>query len=203
MPASDAEIETLRFHLGYGNIGVGAQPYTSDGFKDLFYTVIAPNLSEGASTTAVTEIAVAGLAVVTPASMTGIAAYMPLVVDVGEDAERIIVRSTTPTSFRARFTKAHPEPGYPIAVESGLTRLRGLLFDAHASHKGLTDGSIAKTAGLKSVGRGAVEWYGGAAGSVLDGKLEHYLTIIGQLSSLVRVEPIRPLKMGVSKLEAM
>jgi hypothetical protein len=198
MPATDAEIETLRFHLGYGNIGVGGYPYTPDGFKELFGQVVQPNLSEGAATTSTTAISAAGLTTITPASMTGLATHERLVVDVGEDAELVVVRSVTLTTFAARFAKAHTA-GYPIQVESGLTRLRGLLHDADTAHFGLTGTTTTKTAGLKSVGRGAVEWF--PNGAVLTQKLDQYVTIVDRLSSLVRVPPIRPLR-GVTRLEA-
>ena len=51
-----AEIENLRFHLGYGNLQVGAYPYTPDGFFELFTNVIKPYLSDAEATSATTAI---------------------------------------------------------------------------------------------------------------------------------------------------
>ena len=52
MVLTASEVEAIRFHLGYGNINVGAYPYTPDGFYELFTDVVAANLSTGAETTA-------------------------------------------------------------------------------------------------------------------------------------------------------
>jgi hypothetical protein len=199
MPATTAEIESLRYHLGYGNIGVGGYPYTPDGFKELFDQVVGPSITDGAETTSVTAVTAAGIAVVTPASMTGISARIVLVVDVGADEETIEVRSATSTSFVARFAKAHAEPGWPLAVESGLTRLRSLLREARRLDGEIAGTATTETAGLKSVGRGAIEWYAGGASAE---RVSQYIGVVNKLSSLVRVEPIRPLR-SVTKLEAM
>lgn len=199
MPASDAEIEALRYHLGYGNIGVGAYPYTPDGFKELFEEVVGPAITEGAETTSGTAVAAAGIVTITPVAMVGIVPYARLVVDVGDDAETITVQSTTLTTFAARFTKAHTGTGWPIAVESGLTRLRALLYQAARAESEIVGTSTSETAGLKSVGRGAIEWHPG--GAVLTEKVTQYVTIIDRLSSLVRVEPLRHLRRA-TRLEA-
>ena len=50
------EIEHLRYHLGFGNLDVGAYPYTPDGFFELFTNVIQPYLHEGLETSATTAI---------------------------------------------------------------------------------------------------------------------------------------------------
>lgn len=201
MPATDDQIEALRYHLGYGNIGVGGYPYTPDGFKELFEQVIQPNITEGAETTSTTAISAAGIATVTPASMTGLATHVALIVDVGDDEERVEVRSVTATTFTARFAKAHAVPGWPIAVASGLTRLRSLLREADRLNAEVTGASTTETAGLKSVGRGAIEWYPG--GAVMAEKAKQYIAVVGELSTLVRVEPLRSPRRGVTKLEAM
>lgn len=205
MPATSQEVEDLRFHLGYGNIGIGAYPSTPDGFYELFTQVVAPNLNEGATTTGTTPVTSTGIATVTVVSMTGIAVYERLAVDVGADEEIVVVQAVTSTAFTARFAKTHPmtpyapTTGYPVAVESGLTKLRRLLFRAHEAHERLTDNSATKSAGLKSVGRGAVEWFQGA---VLNERGEQYIAIVHELSKLVRVKPLRHLHMACTRLEA-
>lgn len=185
MPASTQEIEAVRFHLGYGNLGTGATPHTPDGFFELFHDVAKRYLNEAEETTASTAIA-AGVVTVTPADMTGIASHVRLVVDVGTDAETVVVRSTTALTFTARFANAHTGT-YPIAVESGLTRLREMLVALEREHKAITGGSVSQASGLKQVGRGAVEWF--AADSKLKTTWQTYRSLVGQLSSLVRIAP--------------
>jgi hypothetical protein len=182
---SDPEIEALRFELGYGNLGVGGFPYTSDGFQTLFYSVIAPNLTSGPETTATTAIVAGADATVTPVSMTGIVPYARLVVDVGDEAETVVVRSVTGSTFTARFANAHPATGYPIAVESGVTRLRQLMRDAVAAGSAYTGGAVTKAAGIKQVGQGEIEWFG--AGDTLATMNAHLKAIRLQIAGLVRV----------------
>lgn len=184
---SDPEIEALRFHLGYGNIGVGGYPQTPDGYFEAFRNVVAEYLTTAAETTATTAITAASTTTITPVAMTGIAVNTRLVVDVGEDAEFVVVKSVTGSTFTAKFASAHPASGYPVAVESGLARCRYLIHRANKAFEKLTGGSITTSAGLKSVGRGAVEWYG--EGAVYKQTLSHYRGIVEQLSSLVRVAP--------------
>lgn len=186
MALLDSEVESLRFHLGYGNIDVGAYPYTPDGFKELFRDVVAPNLTGDTETTVSGSVAAGAVASVTPASMTGIAAYARLVVDVGDDAEIVTVRSVTVTAFSARFAKAH-NGSWPVALLGGQARLRLLLGQADTAWQAMQDPSVGSTAGLKQVDKGDVEWFQGF--QVLKDRLSHYRAIVAQISSLVRVPP--------------
>lgn len=185
---SDSDIESLRCHLGYGNLGTGVYPYTEDGFQELFNDVIAPNLTTGQETSATTAITADATTTVTPVSMTGIAVYVRLVVDVGDDAEIVQVRSLpSGSTFSAKFAKAHPATGYPIAVLSGVSRLRLLLHSADKAWQAVQSEDITGNAGLKSVGRGAVEWFEG--GRVLTETAQHYARIVQEISNLVLVQP--------------
>ncbi len=185
MALTSSEIESLRFHLGYGNIDVGAYPYTPDGFKAIFDQVIAPYLTGDTGTTATTPVTAGTNTAVTPVSMTGIVPYAKLVVDVGDDVEMVVVRSVTGSSFTARFNKAHPSSGYPIALMGGHARLRLLLNQAESAWQAMQDPSVGATAGLKQVDKGDVEWFQGF--QVLKDRLAHYRAIVDQISSLVRV----------------
>jgi hypothetical protein len=187
MAITDSEIERLRFFLGWGNLDVAAYPYTPDGFYEVFYGVVAPNLTTGAESTVAVSIAAAGIVVVTPASMTDIVPWTRLVVDVGSDEETVTVRATTATTFTARFERAHTAP-FPIAVDSGTTRLRSLLAKAEATLAEKTGTKISSAAGLKMVGQGEVEWFG--VTSALMATDAQLLSIRRELSSLVRV-PLR------------
>lgn len=185
MPASTQEIEAVRFHLGYGNLGTGATPYTPDGFFELFHDVAKRYINEAEETTASTTIA-AGIVEVTPAAMTGISTHARVVVDVSTDAETVVVRSTTVSTFTARFVNVHTGT-YPVAVESGLTRLRGMLVALEREHNAIVGGSVSQASGLKQVGRGAVEWF--AADSKFKTTWKTYRSLVGQLSSLIRIAP--------------
>lgn len=186
MAITSSEVESLRFHLGYGNVGVGAYPYTPDGFKELFEQVIGPNLTGDTETSATSSTTAGAVATVTPASMTGIVAYARLVCDVGDDAEIVTVRSVTATTFSARFAKAHAG-SWPIALLGGQARLRLLLGQADTAWQAMQDASVGSTAGLKQVDKGDVEWFQGF--QVLKDRLSHYRAIVGEISSLVRVQP--------------
>lgn len=184
---TSAEIEAVRFHLDYGNISVGGYPYTPDGYFELFTNVVAEYLTTGAETTAATAVTADTIVTVTPASMTGITANSRLVIDVDTDQEIVVVKSVTPTTFTARFAKAHTGT-YPVAVDSGVQRLRRLLALAEAAYAALTSEDTGAAAGVKKVDE--IEFFGGAKNSgtsVLDGKLAHYRAIVERIASLIRV----------------
>jgi hypothetical protein len=184
---SDAEKESLRFHLGYGNLDYGAFPYTPDGFKELFEQVIQPNITGGTDTSATTAVTAGSTATVTPLSMTDITANARLVVDVGDDMEIVTVRAVTVSTFSAKFAKAHPSTGYPISTLSGQSRLRILLAQADTAWQAANGASLGAAAGLKSVDKGDVEWFEGF--QVLKDRISHYKSIVMSISSLVRVLP--------------
>lgn len=187
MTLSSAEIDRLRFHLGYGNLAVGADLYTRDGFLALFEQVVSLYLNTGTETSATTAITAGAITEVTPAAMTGIAVYGQLIVDVGDDAEQVMVQAVTVSTFTARFAKAHAVTGYPIATESGLARLRLLLWDADRAYREMFSADTAATSGIKEVDKKDVVFFGGSA--VCEGRLKHYMGIVAAISSLVQVAP--------------
>jgi hypothetical protein len=184
MALTDSEIHALRFHLGYGNVDVGAYPYTPDNFQYLFESVIAPNLETVASTTASTSTTAGASTTVTVGSLTSIAAWTQLIVDVGDDAEIVVARSTSGSTFTAYFTKAHTQP-YPVAVSSGESRLRYLLWQADKAWQTLQSSTITGSAGLRQLGKGEIEWFPG--GALLADTTAHYESIADSISALVRV----------------
>jgi len=185
MSLATAEIESVRFHLGYGNVSNGALPYTDDGYWSIFDDIVSPYLGTGTETSSTTTISAGSTITVTPASMTGIAVYGQLVVDVAEQAEVVTVKAATSTTFTAYFAKAHAATGYPIATMSGKARLRILLHEADLAWRSMTDIGIAKTAGLKSIDKQDVVWFEGRR--VSRERFEHYRAISCSISSLVRV----------------
>lgn len=189
MALTTAEIEQVRFHLGWGNLSQYTELYSGDGYWFQFSEIVSPYLSTGTETSATTAITAGSTAVVTPLTITGITAMCQLVVDAAEQAEVVTVKVVTATTFTAHFVKAHASSGYPIATMSGLARLRLLLHDAECAHRALTDIGIADTAGLKSVDKQDVVFQDG--GSVRRERLAHYHMIQAALSALVRV-PLAP-----------
>lgn len=185
MAMTDAEIEAIRVHLGWGAIKVAAYPYTPDGFYEVFHQVVQPNLQEGPATTIATAIAT-GTTTVTPASMTGIVPFQQVYVDVADDHESVMVRAVTATTFTAKFTKDHPA-NCPVQVESGVARLRALLWSANKAYETLQSSGITQTAGIKQLGQGEIEWFPG--GQVLADTVSHYKHIVSMISAIVRVEP--------------
>jgi hypothetical protein len=183
MALTTEELDSLRQHLGYGNLSVAAEPYSPDTYFEVFSGVVSPNLSTGTETSSTTAITAGTTTTVTPAAMTDIAVYGQLVVDVGEQAEVIVVKAVTGSTFTAHFAKAHSS--YPIATMSGLARLRLLLWEADKAWRALSDSAVGSTAGIKKVDE--VEFFQGMF--VLKGKLDHYRAIVSQIASLVQVPP--------------
>jgi hypothetical protein len=204
MALTDAEIEDLRYHLGYGNIGVGAYPHTGDGFYEVFFNVVQPYLQEGDSTSSLTAVTASTITQVIPLSMTGIVASAQLVVDVGDDAEIVWVKSVLPSSFFARFAKAHSGDGYPIMVNSGAARCRYMLNEANKAWAYIQSEELSKIGNLKGIGRKEVEWWSPeqAGGSAVDRAIEHYRRIVDRLSQLVRIPPAWGASSGSTRLEA-
>ena len=185
MSISDQEVESLRHHLGYGNLTEDG-PYTADGFRSVFYQVIQPNLSTAAETTT-SSAASAGLSTVTVGSLTDIAVNARLVVDVGDAAEIVVVRSLGVLSFTAVFAADHAA-SCPVAVMSGEARLRLLLHRADSTWQSMQSSDVGDVAGLKRI-EGDVEWFPG--GNTLKERTAAYEAIVGELSFLCRVESLR------------
>lgn len=181
-----AEVEELRHHLGFGNVGLGGYPYTPDGYLQLFTQVIQPYLGTAPETTATTAVTASTIATVTPASMTGIAVGVRLHVDNGSDWEEVLVKAVTVSTFTARFEKAHTTAGYPILVSSGIARLRVLLQAASGAWAAIQSPDAVAGAGLRRVDE--IEWYPGLG--TLGGAQAQYRAIVGMLGSLVRVDPV-------------
>lgn len=189
MALTTAEVESLRYHLGWGNVSVAASPYTPDGFYEVFSQVVAPNLSTATETTATTAVTAGSTTAVTPGDMTDIVVGAQLIVDVGEAAEIVVVRSVTLTTFSAAFANAHPSSGYPVMLMSGKARLRYLLAVADRLWTRMQSSTVTGTFGIKQLGQGEIEWF--APSSVYQGVVNQYVGTVHQLSMLVRV-PVNP-----------
>lgn len=193
------EVETLRWLLGYGNIGVDAQPYTPDGWWSMFDAVVVPHLTTAPQTSSTTAVVAGMVNTVTPESMDGIVVYQRLVVDVGPMLEKVTVQAADATSFSAYFANTHSSGGYPICVQSGVTRARELMAEAERLVTSSIGVGITQTAGLKSVGKGEIEWF--EAGSVLASTNKQLAGVVALLSSLLRI-PVAGSNCERGRLEA-
>lgn len=186
---TDTEIQSLRAHLGFGNIGPHGAPYTPDGWHEIFSGIISPNLQTATETTSSTVVTAGTSTAITVADATDIVAHAQLVIDVGDDAEIVVVKNVTGLAVTARFAKAHSGT-YPVALMCGLTRLRILLHAADNALSKLLGSSMTANAGIKRV-EGDVEFFEPQGGkpAKLVGTRAHYESIVWEISSLVRVEP--------------
>lgn len=197
------EIENLRFHLGFGNLQVGAYPYTPDGFFELFTNIVQPYLSDASLTSSTTAIDASNgslVVVVTPLDMTDIVMNQRLIVDNDDDAELVTVKAITGTTFTAKFKYSHGSTGYPVAVATGTSRIRYLLTRADKLHEAMFGDLVTAVAGLQSADKGEVVWIGRS--SVLKAQYDQYRAIIGQIGSLIRVEPLSGATGPATRLEA-
>jgi hypothetical protein len=187
MSLTASEIESLRLHLGYGNLSVAGVPYTSDGFQNYFSGIISDYLTTATETTSTTACTAGDITVVTVGSIGDIVAFSELLVDTGEDAEIVVVKAVAGSTFTARFTKAHAASGYPVMLMCGKARLRMLLNDANTLWRKLTGKEITQTAGIKQLGNGEIEWFDG--GAVQRQVSMQYGAVVEQLAALCRMAP--------------
>lgn len=186
MSLTNVEQDALRFHLGYGNLSVGSEAYARSGFVELFSQVASVYLTVGDETSSTTAVTAGAIAVVMPLAMTGIVASCQLVVDVGDDAEVVMVQAVTPTTFTARFARAHAATGYPIATYRGLARVRWLLWQAEKAHQAMqSQDLVGAAAGVEKADE--VTFFQG--GWVLKDRLSHYKVIVTMLANVVQIPP--------------
>lgn len=184
MTLSTSEVESLRFHLGWGNVGIGAKPYTPDGFYEVFNNVVKPYLASDTETTSTTAVTAAGVTTLTLGSVTNISTYTRLVIDTGEDVEVVEARAVSGSTVTAKFALTHAQP-FPVAILSGVMRLRLLLFAADRAWRKEHSSSITAAAGIKQLGKGEIEYFPG--GMLLADVSGQYMTIQERISSLVQV----------------
>lgn len=199
MALTSSEIESLRLHLGYGNLSIAGVPYTSDGFQNHFSGVIAEYLTTATETTSVTACTAGAITAITVASIGNIVAFSELLIDTGDDAEIVMVKGVSGSVVTARFAKAHAATGYPVMLMCGKARLRMLLNDANILWRKLTGKEISQSSGIKQLGNGEIEWFDGT--SVLKATSQQYQGIVDQLAMLCRISPQSSLRQS-GKLEA-
>lgn len=165
MALLESEIYRIRAELGYPVLTIGAEPYIEH--VAIFDQVIQPYIESGAQTTSTTTVAATTdptPSTLTLASSTGFHLGEIVIVDVDARQERVTVEAIAGSTITVLLTKAHAG-SYPVTVEGGESIVRGILGRLRDADDRLL--SAAQTAGLKSVGRGAVEWYGSGGATIV------------------------------------
>lgn len=159
MALLDSEVIRIKRALGYPLLTNSAAPYVG-GFYSLFDQVIAVYVQSGAKTTCTTEVSAATSAtpvVLTLASVTGIAVYDRIVLDVDTRQERPTVQSISGSTVTVLLTLAHAG-SYPVSVEGGESIVRDILREL--ANIDTTISSLRNRVGLKKAGE-EIEFFGG------------------------------------------
>ncbi len=153
MPLTTAEVERIKFELGYNLITVG-QPYI--GTSSLFEQVIQPYLSSGAATTSDTSVTGDGTPqAITLDDATDFTAGARVTVDVDALAEACTIRSVDGSDIVLVLRKTHTGT-YPVAQDGGDTIVREKLSEIWTAR--VTRGKAQGRGALKAI-TGDVEWY--------------------------------------------
>lgn len=157
MALTDAEIQRIRYELGYPNLDTAAEPYI--GIAAVFTQVIQPYTLSGAATTSSTPVTAASTP--TPqtlsiASATGFAAGAVVLVDVDTRQERATVQSISGTSIVLQLSLAHSGT-YPVTVEGGESIIRDILQELRRVSDAVI--SLKDRVGLKKADE--IEFFGG------------------------------------------
>lgn len=199
MALTDAEIQRIRYELGYPNLETAAEPYI--GIAAVFEQVIQPYTLGGAATTSSTPVTAATTPTPTSivlASATGVAAGNVIVVDVDARQERATIASISGATITVQLSLAHTGT-YPVVVEGGESIIRDILKELRLLASGMNGSAGVMTTlqsrlGLKKVDD--VEFFGG--GNTLASQGVDPLTQIINLREYWRDELARAL--GISRL---
>lgn len=194
MALTDAEIQRIRFELGYPNLSTAADPYV--GITPIFDAVIQQYTLAGASTTSSTTVTAATAPTpqsLTLVSATGFVAGAVVVVDVDSRQERATIQSLSGTTMTVQLSLAHLG-SYPVIVEGGESLIRDILRELRLLSSGMngqasTMSSLRSRVGLKKVDD--IEFFGG--GSTLASQGIDPLTQVTQLREFWRDELARAL----------
>jgi hypothetical protein len=130
MALSNAEIQRIRFELGYHVLTSSAEPYIS--YISVFDQIIQPYTSAGAETTSNTTVAAATTptpVALTLASATGFSAGDRVAIDADDRLETSTVQFVSGSAITVMLTKAHTGGAstYRVTVEGGESIVREIL----------------------------------------------------------------------------
>lgn len=189
MALTDAEVQRIRYELGYPNLNTAAEPYI--GIAAFFSRVMQPYLLSGASTTGSTTVTAAlspTPQTLTLAAATGFAVGNVVVVDVDARQERATVSALVGNQITVQLTKDHSGT-YPVTVEGAESIIRDILAELRVLTTGMngqpgTISSVRSRVGLKKVDD--VEFFGG--GNTLASQGRDPLTALFELREYWRDE---------------
>jgi hypothetical protein len=199
---TDAEVQRIKFELGYNLISISAEPYVSH--LAYFNQILKPYLESGAATTSSTPVTAASSP--TPQSLvlssaTGFAAGNVVVVDVDSRQEKATIQNISGSSITVLLSLAHSGT-FPVVVEGGESIIREVLRQLTLLTTGMngqagTMSSMRSRIGIKRI-EGEIEYFGG--GSTLASQGIDPLTQIDQLRNFWRDELASAL--GVPRMNA-
>lgn len=157
MALTDAEIQRIRYELGYPNLDTAAEPYI--GIAAVFTQVIQPYTLGGVSTTSSTPVTAASTP--TPQSLvlsdaTGFSAGAVVSVDVDGRQERATIQSISGSSITVQLLLAHSGT-YPVVLEGGESIIRDILAELRRVSDAI--GNLRDRVGLKRADE--IEFFGG------------------------------------------
>lgn len=161
MGLTTAEVVRVKSELGYNVLTTASQPYVG-GYLFMFEQVIQPYIDSGVEATSTTSVAASTTP--TPATLdlddaSEIVAGDTVIIDIDSRQERVTVQSKSGNAITCLLSKEHSGT-YPVAVESGVTIVRGILSEL--SKLATTISSLRTRAGIKKAGE-EVEFFGGGA----------------------------------------
>lgn len=164
MALTDAEIQRIRFELGYPNFDVAAEPYI--GIHAFFTQVMQKYLLSGATTTSSTAVSASTTPTpqtLTLASAAGFAVGNVVVVDVDARQERATLSAVVGNLVTVQLTKEHSGT-FPVTIEGAESFIRDILNELRILTTGMngqpgTISSVRSRVGLKKVDD--VEFFGG------------------------------------------
>lgn len=157
MALTDAEIQRIRYELGYPNLNTAAEPYI--GIVAVFTQVIQPYTLGGTATTSATPVTAASTP--TPqslvlASIGDITAGSVVLVDVDSRQERATVQSVSGSSITVQLSLAHSGT-YPVVLEGGESIIRDILRELRQVSDAIVN--LKDRVGLKKADE--IEFFGG------------------------------------------
>lgn len=166
MALTNAELQRIKFELGYPSYNNAAAPYVG-GVLALFEQVIQPYLLGGVSTTSSTPVTAATEPTpqtLTLASATGFSAGDVIVVDVDARQERATIQSLSGAAATVQLSLAHSGT-FPVVQEGTEGFIRDILRELRLISNGMNGNSGALTSmqsrlGIKAI-VGEVEFFGG------------------------------------------
>lgn len=159
MALTNAELQRVRFELGYPNLDTAAEPYI--GITSVFTQIIKPYLLGGVSTTSTTAVS-ASIApspqTLTLTNATGLAVGDVVIVDVDSRQERATIQALHGLSMTVLLSLEHSGT-YAVVQEGAEAIVRDILWELRRISDALVDQKT--KVGLKQVDD--VQFFGGGS----------------------------------------